>query len=248
MDPGAGSVGELGEDLVLLSLRDGRLSNPQQIGFALMGSELVRLAAAGRITIESDRIVVADPAQTGDADLDTALGSLVRAGRPPRPKHWVSHPRRGLSDSYLARLAAAGVVQAERGSVLGIFPATRWRVIDQERLSAARARLDAIAGSDGPVDTPQAAYGGLAHAAGLGMRLYPGWGNRRLRSRLEQIARNKVPSAPAADASTAAATRAAASAAEAARRAAYAAQQAATQAAINAATAAATSAAVSGPH
>jgi hypothetical protein len=42
----------LGEDLVLLSVSpDGKVTTAHQLGFGLMGSELVRLAAAGKIAI-----------------------------------------------------------------------------------------------------------------------------------------------------------------------------------------------------
>jgi hypothetical protein len=163
MDPRERSgLDGLGEDLVLLSVSpaDGRISTRQRIGFGLMGSELVRLAASGRITIAGNRVLVQDHSPCGDAELDAALASLAGPRRGVRPKTWVSHPRRGICDAYLARLAAAGAVRAERGVRLGIFPVTRWHVTDTARLSEARARLDAIALSTGPADTAQTAYAG----------------------------------------------------------------------------------------
>jgi len=50
----------LGDDLVLLSVWQGggRVSAPHVTGVGLMGAELVRLAAAGRIDIASGRITV----------------------------------------------------------------------------------------------------------------------------------------------------------------------------------------------
>jgi hypothetical protein len=248
----------LGEDLVLLSVTPnaGRIATAHRIGFGLMGSELVRLTAAGRITIAANRIIVQDPAPCGDAELDAALDSLVKARRQLRPKNWVSHPRRGICEAYLARLAAAGVVRAEQGTNLGIFPTTRWRIADTGRLAEARARLDAITLSAGQVDTAQAAYAGLAHAVGLGALLYPGWANRHVRKRLEQIAKRQW-SAAAVTAATsqAAATNTDATGAipdvsvEAASQAAiHAASQAAIHAAVDAATAAAVHASVEAAH
>lgn len=221
----------LGEDLVLLSVSpaDGRIATAQKIGFGLMGSELVRLAAAGRITIESNRVVVRDRAPCGDPELDAALDSMAGVRRGVRPKTWVSHPRRGIRDAYLARLAAADAVRAEQGTRLGIFPVTRWRIADPARVADAQARLDAIALSDGPLDSAQAAYAGLVHAVGLGALLYPGRGNRQARSRLERIAKGEW---------SAAASQAVIQAAN----------QAANQAAIQAAVDAATSAAVEAAH
>jgi hypothetical protein len=124
----------LGEDLVLLSVSpDGKVTTAHQIGFGLMGSELVRLAAAGKITIAAGRVDVTDQSPGLDPFLDTALASLDGSRRGVRAKAWVSHPRRGITEAYLERLAAAGILQAERGTRLGIFPVTRWRVTDAGR-------------------------------------------------------------------------------------------------------------------
>lgn len=188
----------LGDDLVLLSVSpEGKLTTAQQIGFGLMGSELV------------------------------------------------SHPRHHIGHAYLERLAAAGVLHAERSNRLGIFPVTRWRVADPGRQAEAKARLDAIALSTGPVSTAQAALAGLAHATGLGTVLYPGRPNREIRSRLERIAKGGEVTAAVADAG---AGDAASQAVAATNQAVRAAADAATQAAIDAATSAAVHAATQAAH
>ena len=240
------ALDSLGYDLVLLSLSpsDGKLTTAQRLGFGLMGSELVRLAAAGRVTIDGGRVEVIDaaPGQAGqDPFLDEALASLRRSRRAARAKSWVSRPRRGMAEAYLERLAATGTLQAERSTRLGIFPVTRWRIADAGRQAEARARLDAVALSDGPVSTAQAALAGLAYATGLGAVLYPGRGNRPVRARLERIAKRHEVAASVADA---AAASGAAGAADQATAAANQAVAASTQAAVAAATAAATQAAI----
>ena len=236
----------LGDDLVLLSVSpEGKLTTAQQIGFGLMGSELVRLAAAGRITITDGRVGVTDPSPCPDPMLDAALASLAGARRQVRAKWWVSHPRHHIGHVYLERLAAAGVLHAERSNRLGIFPVTRWRVADPGRQAEAKARLDAIALSTGPVSTAQAALAGLAHATGLGTVLYPGRPNREIRSRLERIAKGGEVTAAVADAG---AGDAASQAVAATNQAVRAAADAATQAAIDAATSAAVHAATQAAH
>ena len=75
-----------------------------------MGSELVRLAATGRIDIQNGRIHVLNQALTGDAELDASLGSLIRSRRPARPTQWVGRPRRGILEAYLRRLVTVGAV------------------------------------------------------------------------------------------------------------------------------------------
>ena len=230
----------LGEDLVLLSInpRSGRLANATRLRFGLMGSELVRLAASGRVDITGGRIAVLDSGPTGDSELDAALASLAQAGRPPQPKKWVGAPRRKIADAYLARLASAGAVRDEPGALL-----TRWRIVDETRAASLRARLDAIVHGTGPVDTEQAAFAGLASASGLGELLYRGWGNRPLRKRLDQIANGQW-TGPATTNDAARAATDAAAAGAAAGEAVQAATQAASDAAVRAATQAATNAAV----
>jgi hypothetical protein len=240
MDSGESSgMDRLSEDLVLLSVTPdtGRVATTQRIGYGLMGSELVRLAAAGKITIEGGRVTVQDAAPSGDAELDAALGTLAGAKRPVKAKTWVSHPRRGICDAYLARLAEGGVLQAERGTRLGIFPVTRWRVTDPARAAAARAILDEAALSDGLAGIVQAAYAGLAHAIGLGALLYPGRDNRQVRKRLERIAKSDATATMVTGTATNSASLAAIQATQ------QAAVQAATAAAIQAAVDATTAAA-----
>jgi hypothetical protein len=187
---GAVGLAWLGEDLLLLSLSPttGWIETAGRIEAGLMGSELVRLALAGRIAIAAERVIVQDHSPCGDEALDLALDSLARARREVRPRSWVGHPRSGICDAYLARLEAAGVVRSERGTRLGIFPVIRWRVADPARVAQARARLDAIAWSGGPAEAAQAAFAGLAHAVGLGGLLYRGRDNRQARERLKAIA------------------------------------------------------------
>jgi hypothetical protein len=238
------ALSTLGEDLLLLSVRptDGRIVTFSRIHYGLMGSELIRLAATGRIDIVDDRIVVRFTASSGDEDLDAALESITQARRPPRPRAWVGHPRRAIRDAYLARLISAGALRSEPG---GIFGRPRHRIASPERVAEARARLDVIAESAGQqVDIAQAAFGGLAHAVELDRVLYPGLAGRAVRKRLKEIAAGQwtIPAPGALPGDTASAVLSAVT--QAASDATSAATSAATQAATQAATDAAVQAAV----
>jgi hypothetical protein len=103
----------------------------------------------------------------------------------PRP----GKPRRGIRGAYLARLAQAGVIQIEPTRFLGMPTGSRLHLIDGARVADARARLDAIALSSGPVDVTQAAYGGLAYATGLASLLYRGRDGRQAGKRLAEVAK-----------------------------------------------------------
>jgi Golgi phosphoprotein 3 (GPP34) len=183
----------LGEDLLLLFARskDGRIDRSERIGFGLMGAELVRLAAAGRISIVKGKILVTDATVTGDPALDESLRSIAGAHRPPKANDWVARPRPGIRAAYLERLRASGAARATERTAAFIFPVTRWEVADASQLAGVRARLDAIAQASGPVDAEEEAYGGLAFAVGLHLRLYPGSAGRPARKRLAQIAKGQ---------------------------------------------------------
>jgi hypothetical protein len=229
----------LGDDLALLSVGpNGKVQQDRRLAIALAGSELVRLAARGQVAVADGRIMVRAAEATGDAELDLALASLTQAGRPPKVRVWVSRPRRGIVAAYLRRLEASGALRSE-SALLG----TRWRIADPGRVSDAAARLDAIARSAGPVDTAGAAFGGLAHAAGLDAILFRGMANRAPRARLRRIAEGKVAWDEPTSGAIADAVGGASKAAQAADAASRAAANAATQAAVSASTAAAVSAA-----
>jgi len=182
----------LGDDLVLLSIQPGgrRMRNEERLGFGLMGSELVRLAARGRVSVNDGRIIVLDAAPTGDTQLDAALASLAGARRAPKAQTWVRNKRRGINEAYQTRLARVRAIRIEERQFLGMTIKPRLHVTDGRRVADARARLDAIALSSGPVDITQAAYGGLAHAAGLPELLYPGRDGRQARKRLAEVAKD----------------------------------------------------------
>ena len=211
---GSGSgIDALGEDLFLLSIRqrDGKLLTRGRIDSALMASELIRLAAAGRAWIAEGRIVARDQTVTGDPELDAALPSLAGATFPPRPETWVGLPRRGIRAAYAARLTSAGALRLEPGRVLGLglqSVARATALDDASRVAAARSRLDAVAQSARAALGPKsrraashraavrprrrAALAGLASAIGLGDVVYPGREGRAPRARMAEIARQQV--------------------------------------------------------
>jgi hypothetical protein len=226
----------LGEDIVLLAVKpDGHLGAWDKLRFALAGSELVRLAAGRRVEVVNKRIVLVDSGPVEDPFLAAALADIRRSKRPPRAVDWVTrHGRQRLVDEYLARLTEAGVIRVERRKVLGLFTATRWYVVDISRRGDVRSRLDEIARGSGPVDSAQAAFGGLVHAVQLDAVLYPGRDGKAARQRLKEVARRDATASAVRSVSVDAAAHAANDAAI----------QASTDAAIRAATQAATDAAI----
>jgi Golgi phosphoprotein 3 (GPP34) len=233
-------VDALGTDLVLLAIdtANGRIHVEYSLRYGLMGSELVRLAAAGRIDIADDRIVATEPASrsTGDLFLDTALDSIASARRPPRPSAWVGRPRPQIVSDYLARLGDwAVIVPGRRGLHAS------WRIVNEPAAASVRSRLDTVSFGSGMISFEEAALAGLVHAIRLDHVLYPGRQYRDAHMRLKEVATGQW---------TASAVQRAISSVNAAQQAmmhaaSNAAMQAATQAAMQAAMSAALQATIS---
>ena len=140
------------EDLLLLALDagQGRLGRTYAISYGLMGAELVRLAARGRIDVVDDQVVVRNPAPTGDLELDAALARMCESASPLPPGEWVQRPRPRICGRYLERLTATGVICEQTRFGTSWFRTTRWRITQTGRLAEARQRLDLTACSAGP--------------------------------------------------------------------------------------------------
>jgi hypothetical protein len=205
-EPPATPLATLGEDLILLSVRpgDGKLLPGKRLAFGLAGAELARLAVIGRITVTRDEIIVVDPADTGQDDLDELLERLAGAGPPPHPATWIGLSRADLLDVSLNRLVAAGTLSERRPAigrawfVAGSRAGTRrFTILATGRAADAGARLDTIARSGdvslASAQLAQLALGGLAAAIGLPRFRYPGRDGRPERDHLAGIATRIAP-------------------------------------------------------
>lgn len=185
----ATAMEDLAADLIVLAARrDGKLDVLAKLRFGLSASELVRLAAARRIDIAGERILVLDTAPTGDLLLDEALARVMERKRPNTAKAYVARPRPGLVQRYLARLEDDGIIQADRRTVLRFIPVTRWVIVDTARVARSRATLQAVAGGAGTVEPAQAALAGLACAIGAASYVFPGVPGVSARKRLREAA------------------------------------------------------------
>ncbi|SDQ87344.1 GPP34 family phosphoprotein [Quadrisphaera sp. DSM 44207] len=147
------------EDLLLLLTDDdsGRLVLAgDQVDAALAGALLVELVLGERVDLtgaadagRSGRVVVRDASPTGDPLLDEALARIgEREGR--RPAAVIGPLGKGVRERLYQRLVAAGVLRAEHGTVLGVFPRRSWPTAAAEHERQLRRRLlDALAGVEG---------------------------------------------------------------------------------------------------
>ena len=125
----------LAEDLLLVLTDDdtGKLAAAStNVDLALGGALLVELALMDRVDVagadervREGRLVITDTTPTGDGLLDEAL-AIVGHKEGKKPQSVVARLGKGLRVRLYERLTKGGVLRAEDGRVLGIFPTHRW--------------------------------------------------------------------------------------------------------------------------
>lgn len=192
----------IAEDLLLLVTDDasGRLSAPAaQVDVGLGGANLVELTLRKSVDLSGEqdagkpgRIIVRDPSPTGDDVLDTALNTVI-AYQGKKPSAVIRPLSKGLRPALYERLARGGVIRAEQGRILGVFPAHRWPTQDASHEAEVRRLVgDALVQQAAP-DARTAALIALLHALRCEHKIVDprqcGLPKRELRARAEQIAK-----------------------------------------------------------
>jgi hypothetical protein len=163
----------LAEDLLLLITDDasGRLAAAgSQVDAGLGGANLVELTLLGKVDItgeqdqgKSGRIIVRDPVPPEDDVLDAALETLA-ARQGSKPSAVIGPLGKNLRPVLYERLAAAGVLRAERGRALGLFPTRTWPTQDPGHEAEVRQLVTQALVQPGEPDERTAALIALLHA------------------------------------------------------------------------------------
>ena len=191
----------LAEELLLLVTDDvsGRLSAPAaQVDVALGGANLLELTLLTKVDLSGEldagkpgRIIVRDPSPAGDEILDAALG-IVSAHQGKTPSTVIRPLGKNLRRRLYERLALSGVLRAEQGRVLGVFPTRRWPAQDTSHRARLRRLVNQALAQQAAPQPPGAALIALLYALGYEDKIVgPGeheLSRQRLRARAEQIA------------------------------------------------------------
>lgn len=142
----------IAEDLLLLLTDDasGKTRSTSTIDVALAGAVLLELTLLERVDVagpdgpvKEGRLVVIDDSTTGDDVLDAAL-SVCGEKQGDRPKNVLGPLKKGLRPALYDRLVGRGVLRAEEGRVLGLFPTHRWPAEDATHEAAVRRDLEGV--------------------------------------------------------------------------------------------------------
>ncbi len=201
---GLGSVGSvlLAEDLLLLGTdASGRLSAPAaQVDVALGGANLVELTLMNKVDLSGEldqgkpgRIMVRDPSPTGDEVLDAALG-IVSAHQGKKPSTVIRPLGKNLRRTLYERLALSGVLRAEQGRILGVFPTHTWPAQDVSHRAQVRRLVTQVLVQQTAPHARSAALVALLYALRYEHKIVdPGdceLSRQQLRERAEEIAKS----------------------------------------------------------
>ncbi|MFD7156055.1 GPP34 family phosphoprotein [Kribbella sp. NPDC059898] len=185
----------IAEDLLLL-LYDDQTGKPitgaPGLDFSLAGAVLIELTLQQKLDITTDgkagRLRVLDGAPTGDPILDERLSYVIdKPGK--KPKDQIKPLSKHLRDQLLARLAQRGVLEADQGKVLGLFPVTRWPAKDARHELEVRAQLESVLTQGLAPDQRTAALIALLSALNVVPKVITdAVDNRALKQRAKEIA------------------------------------------------------------
>ncbi|QCB94805.1 GOLPH3/VPS74 family protein [Cellulomonas shaoxiangyii] len=167
---------------------------------AVAGAVIAELAAAGRLEVAVSSglfprttLRVVDPSPLGDDVLDDAL---VRAAGPgsASPTAVLGRIRKGLRERLYARLVARGVLRAQEGRVLGVFPTASWPAVDAtHEAEVLRSLHEVLVAGRAPTPREASLVALLAAVDAVPkVRFGTGLPNRELKARAKQVAAGDV--------------------------------------------------------
>jgi hypothetical protein len=194
----------IAEDLLLLLTDDvsGKTTvDAQRLGLALAGAVLVELVLADRVAVTDEgrwgsgsRVALVSAAPLGDPVLDEAIRRIAGRRQPIGAQSLLTTLGKGLPDELRHRLVARGILRAEEGRVLGIFPTRAWPAADSTHEAGVRKALwDVVVVGRTPTDR-EVCLVSLLHAVDQVPRQFAteGMTARQLRSRAKALSEGNV--------------------------------------------------------
>jgi hypothetical protein len=181
----------LPEEFALLAYDDdgSPVTDGTHLDNGLGGALLLELALTGKVDVADKKVVVVDPAPTGDTLLDQALTRIVD-DKSRKPGHWVTKLAKTARADVMDRLVAQGVVRVEKGKVLGLFARTKYPAahgVEPTQETEARQRMIAAVTGAGPVEPRTAALCALVAATDLDKKVFRDLDRRQVKARLKEI-------------------------------------------------------------
>jgi Golgi phosphoprotein 3 GPP34 len=182
----------LAEEFTLLAYADDGtpLTDGTHLDNGLGGALLLELVLAARVDVRDKKVVVLDPAPTGDPLIDDALARIAAEPKERRPGAWVTRLAKQTRPRVLAKLVADEVLTVQKDKVLGVFPRKRYPAVNGVEPVAeteARERLRTAVRGTGAVHARTAALCALVSATDLDREVFAEQDRRQVKARLKEI-------------------------------------------------------------
>ncbi len=182
----------LAQDFVLLAYADDGMpeTDSTRLDHGAGGALLLELALDERVDVRDKKVVVRDPAPTGDVQVDAALAEVAGDAKAHEPGHWVQHFAKSARQQALDVLVERGVLQREKGKVLLVFSRTTYPApggVEPPAESETRARLRAAVAGVGPVEPRTAALCALLATTDLDRKVFADLDRKQVEARLTEI-------------------------------------------------------------
>lgn len=184
------------EEVLLLTLhdKDGTfVSVPAfSLEYALSGAILMDLALRDRIDTDPEKLMIVDPAPTGDDLLDPVLERIAGAPKSLSTQEWLNalaldtHP---VKEHALDRLVKRGILERQEKKFLWVFGQRRYPVIDNREQREAKLRILGILLSDEIPEARDTVLIALADACALFESILSREEYLRVADRIQQVAR-----------------------------------------------------------
>lgn len=167
----------LAEDLLFLAY-DPRIGRPMvdsaRLSCGLAGAILADLALSGRVDLDGDRLRPGGSSPSGDSVLDGVAEQIAVESRTRKIKWWVQKLQSDrLRRSMLTRATERGILDHERGRMLGIFPTDNYRPVRWDQREQLRDDLHAVLTGGRAPDPRSVALLALTGAVRVESRLFP---------------------------------------------------------------------------
>jgi hypothetical protein len=187
-------TGRLADDLFLMAHNDvtGKpCLQPRALGLGLAGALLAELALSGRIGAGPGGVVVANPAPLRDELASHVLGLLLSEREPLEAPTWLLFLARTAARDVAARLAVSGYLTHVSGRRR--WGGQRWMPVDSDCAFAPLIRVRPALIPSRRLTIEAAVLAGLAHACGLGPRMFAYAPPNATRRCLEQVVARLAP-------------------------------------------------------
>jgi len=184
------------EELILLSLDDkkGTFLPLSLMSFesALAGAILMELALENKIDTDLEHLILIDDTETGDPVYDDIIQMIKQYPDSKNALYWVKEIRNkysNLREVLTQRLVNNGILEEKKKKILGLFPQTRYPILNDTEELTVKNRIRKIVLSDEIPEPRDIVIISLIKSCGLVEQIFSAQEIKKASERIYQISK-----------------------------------------------------------